>query len=81
VKFEIKNRFSGEVQFVASIECTEDTPISIKLGSAIKWAVENKADLSYADLRSANALAASITRLRIGLLSNLLKSSACRAKP
>ena len=62
--FTILNRFSGEVQITAEIDCDESVFRSLKLGLAVKWAIKNNADLrsanlsyadlSYADLRSAN---------------------------
>ena len=54
MKFEIRNRWSGEVQFTADIECDETAALSVKIGLAAKWGVKNKADLYGADLRSAN---------------------------
>ena len=54
MKFAIKHRFSGSVLFEAEINATDDTPLSIKLGLSVKWAISAKADLSYADLRYAD---------------------------
>jgi hypothetical protein len=59
MKFEVKNRHTHAISFIADIKCKKDEPTSIKLGLAIKWAMDNKADLrstnlSSADLRSAN---------------------------
>ncbi len=54
MKYEIKNRFSGEIQFIAEIDCDENTEKSIKIGLAVKWAIENKANLREADLSEAN---------------------------
>ena len=53
-KFDILNRFSGEVQFTAEIECPADAPPSVKIGLAVKWAVKEKANLSWANLSGAN---------------------------
>ena len=53
-KFNVLNRWTNAVQFTAEISVTPDMTPSIKLGLAIKWGVENKADLRSADLRSAN---------------------------
>jgi len=66
MKFEIKNWLSGAVIFTAEIECADDAPLSIKLGLAVKKAVEAKAslrsaDLSYADLRSADLRSADLS--------------------
>jgi hypothetical protein len=54
MKFEIKNRFTAAVQLTAVIECKNAEPESVKIGLAVKWAIENRADLSGADLRSAD---------------------------
>jgi hypothetical protein len=59
MKFEIKNRFTGAVQFVAEIDCADDAPLSVKIGLAVQWGVKNRADLggaylSGADLRGAD---------------------------
>jgi len=53
MKFEIRNRWSGNVQFTAEIDCSEDTPLRIKVGLAAKWAFKSGADLSGADLSGA----------------------------
>jgi Uncharacterized low-complexity proteins len=53
MKFEVKNRFNGEVQFTADIECADGAPISLKLGLAVSWAIKSRADLCGADLRGA----------------------------
>ncbi len=49
--FDLKNCFTGKVQFAAEIECPEDTPISWKLRLAVLLAIKNKVNLSGADLR------------------------------
>ena len=54
MKYKVKNRWTGEVQFNAEIECKKDELESVKLGLSIKWAIENRADLRGADLRGAN---------------------------
>jgi hypothetical protein len=54
MKFSIKNRFTGEVQFTAEIKCKKDEDESIKIGLAVRWAVENNADLSGANLSRAD---------------------------
>ncbi len=54
MKFEIRNRWSGEIQVTAEIDCPEDAPSSIKLGLAIKWAVSAGANLAGANLAGAN---------------------------
>ena len=54
MKVDIRNRWSGAVQFTAEIECAEDATTSVRIGFAVKWAVKNKADLSEANLSGAN---------------------------
>jgi hypothetical protein len=61
MQFEIKNRWTGNVQFVAEIDCKEDAPILLRLGLAVKWAVENKANLSGANLSGANLSGANLS--------------------
>ena len=52
--FNILNRFTGAVQFSAEIECKPDELPSIKLGLAVRVAVEAGADLARANLPGAN---------------------------
>ena len=54
IKFEIKSRWTGAVQFTAEIECADEAPISLKIGLAVKWGIKSRADLSGADLSGAN---------------------------
>ena len=54
MKFEVKNRWSGEVQFTAEIECDENASNSIKLGLAVQWGVKGGANLGGAYLSGAN---------------------------
>ena len=61
MQFEIRNRFSGDVQFTAEIEADENTPLSIKIGLAVRWAYKTGANLSGADLRSANLRSADLS--------------------
>ena len=60
MKYVIKNRFSGEVQFTAEIECEEQSSRGIKLGLAVKCAVSCDANLSGADLSGANLRGANL---------------------
>lgn len=53
MKFEIKNRLTGAVQFIADIEANDDIPFCIKVGLAVKKAVDEGADLAGADLAGA----------------------------
>ena len=54
IKFDVHNRFTGAVQFTAEIDCTERASRSVKLGLAVKWAIETGANLVGADLARAN---------------------------
>jgi hypothetical protein len=60
MKFEIKNRYSGEVQFTADIECDEGEFKTTKIGLAVKWAIKVGADLAGADLEGANLKGANL---------------------
>ena len=66
MKFEIKNRFTGKVQLVASIKAKKDDFYSLKVGLAVRWAIEHKANLSganlsWADLSGANLSGADLS--------------------
>ena len=54
INFNILNRWTGNVQFTAEINCPEDAPYRVKLGLAVRWGVKNGADLSGADLSGAD---------------------------
>ena len=54
MRFEIKNRWTGAVQFDAEIECGEDAIYSVRLGLAVKCAVKVRANLAGANLSGAN---------------------------
>jgi hypothetical protein len=54
IPFEIRNRWTNEVQVTAQIDCAPDAPESLKLGLAVRWAVKERADLSGADLSEAD---------------------------
>ena len=60
IKFDVLNRFSGEVQFTAAIECAEDASTSVKLGLAVKWAIKTGANLAGANLAGANLAGANL---------------------
>jgi len=61
IPFDVLNRFSGEVQFTAQIECAADALPSVKLGLAVKWAIKERADLSRANLSGANLSGADLS--------------------
>ena len=54
IKFDVLNRFSGDVQFTAEIDCSEGQSKSFKLGLAVRWALKNRGSLSDANLSGAN---------------------------
>ncbi|MHA7900804.1 MAG: pentapeptide repeat-containing protein [Henriciella sp.] len=54
IKLEVKNRWSGNVQFIAEIDCDDNRSYSFKLGLAVRWAFKNGAYLGGADLRGAD---------------------------
>jgi len=54
MKYEIKHRFAGTVQFTAEINCDESESNPIKLGLAVKWGLKNKSNLSNADFSNAD---------------------------
>jgi len=60
-QFEIKNRFTGNVQFTAEIECDEDTSLRVKIGLAVRWAIKSDADLRGANLSDANLSGANLS--------------------
>ena len=62
IKFEVKNRFGGEVQFTAEIDCDEAASVSVKLGLAVKWAVKAGANLAGANLAGADLAGAYLAR-------------------
>lgn len=61
LEFPVRNRWTGEVQFTAEISATPDMMPSVKFGLAVKWAVENKADLAGAYLTRAYLAGAYLT--------------------
>jgi len=60
MQFAIKNLRTGKVQFTAEIECDEDTPLSIKIGLAVKWAIKARANLAGANLAGADLARANL---------------------
>ena len=61
MKYDVLNRYSGDVQFTADIDCKDSDSHSVKITAAIHWAIENKADLSGADLRWADLSEANLS--------------------
>jgi len=60
MQFDIRNRYTGAVQFTAEIDCAEDAPASVKIGLAVIWAARTGADLRGADLRGASLRGANL---------------------
>ena len=61
MQFDIRNRYTGAVQFTAEIACAEDAPASVKIGSAVIWAAMTGANLRRADLSGANLSGADLS--------------------
>ena len=61
LKYEIKNRFTGVVSFVAEINCADDAPASLKLGLSVKWAIRAVANLRDTYLRGADLRGADLS--------------------
>ncbi len=54
MQLDIRNRYTGAVQFTAEIDCAEDAPASVKIGLAAMRVAMTGADLRGADLRGAD---------------------------
>ena len=65
MQFEVKNRFTGAVQFTAEIECADGAPHSIRLGQAVKWAIKARANLAGANLAGAYLAGANLARANL----------------
>ena len=61
IKFNIPNRFTGDAQFTAEIDCDDIAPHSVRLGLAVKQAIKQGANLSRADLYEAYLYGASLS--------------------
>ena len=61
MKFDILDRFSGDLQFTAEISCDKNAPTSIKIGLSVRLAIDQGADLTDADLRGADLRGADLT--------------------
>lgn len=56
MKFEIRNRWSGDVKYTCELSAdVDDNSYSMRLGFAVRKAVAEKADLSDADLQPIRA--------------------------
>jgi len=62
MKFEIKNRITGDVQFECELDAEyENESYGFKLGLAVKIAIKKDADLRFTNLRSANLRSADLS--------------------
>jgi uncharacterized protein YjbI with pentapeptide repeats len=61
MRYEVTNRFTGEVQFTADIDCYDNAIASVKLGLAVRWGLKNGADLSGANLSGADLSCANLS--------------------
>jgi len=59
-QFDVRNRWTNAVQFTAEITCAPDATYSVKLGLAVKWAVNARANLTDANLADANLAGANL---------------------
>ena len=73
MKYEIKNRFTREVQFTAEIDCEESAPRSLKVGLSVKCGLKYGADLTGADLTGADLSETDLFRADLSR-SNLSRS-------
>lgn len=65
MKYKIKNRYTGEVQFVAEIDCDEDASVSVKIGLAVKWGIKTAANLVGANLAGSYLVDANLARANL----------------
>ena len=65
INYEIIDIYTGEAQFTAKIDCGKNARMEVKKGLAVKWAIENGADLSYADLSYADLSYADLTGVNL----------------
>ena len=57
----ITNRWSGDVQFTAKIAADDTTPLGVRIGLAVKWAISSGANLSGANLSVADLSGADLS--------------------
>jgi hypothetical protein len=60
-KYEVRSRWTNDVQFTAEITCDPAALPSIKLGLAVKWGVKAGANLTGANLADSNLAGANLT--------------------
>lgn len=71
IRFDVKSRFTGTVQFTAEIDCEEGASVGVKLGLAVKWALKTRADLAGADLARANLAGANLAGANLARAKNV----------
>ncbi|HET9285734.1 MAG TPA: pentapeptide repeat-containing protein [Candidatus Angelobacter sp.] len=65
MKFDVLNRFSGKVQFTAEIKCDQSASHSLKLGLAVKWAIQTNANLADVNLADVNLARANLANANL----------------
>ena len=78
IKFEVLNRWTGDVQFVAEIDCDESAVHSVKMGLAVKWGIKARANLAGADLADAYLAGADLAGANLAR-ANLAGANLARA--
>jgi hypothetical protein len=61
MQYDIKNRWTGAVQFTAEIDCAKGAPHGVKVWLAVRWALRNGATLTGAVLTGADLTGATLT--------------------
>ena len=61
MQYDVLNRWTGKVQFTATIECDADASAGFKLGLAVKWGRKNDAVLHGANLSGADLSGADLS--------------------
>jgi len=61
MQFEIKNRWTGDVQFTAEINATNDMLPGVKIALSVKWGLNYDANLRGANLRGADLIGANLS--------------------
>ncbi len=80
-KYEIRNRWTGAVLFVATITCSPGTHDSVKMGLAVKEAVCSGANLSDAYLSGADLSGADLSRAKGIQIERVTHLAALRYMP
>ena len=78
MKYDIHNRWTGNVIVTAEIDCDESASASVKLGLAVRWAVKVRAYLADANLARANLAGADLAGANL-TRANLADADLARA--